>query len=102
MNVDKIYTRLKLIQVNIEKRLDIIIWIIVVLIVIAIILWFSAMDKISNLKAENVALIEMYRDSQEENDTLYQFIENIDTFKTLDDAIESSQDLMDYLQFKDE
>ena len=70
--------------------------------VIAIILWFSAMDKISNLKAENVALIEMYRDSQEENDTLYQFIENIDTFKTLDDAIESSQDLMDYLQFKDE
>ena len=102
MNADKIYTRLKLIQVNIEKRLDIIIWIIVVLIVIAIILWFSAMDKISNLKAENVALIEMYRDSQEENDTLYQFIENIDTFKTLDDAIESSQDLMDYLQFKDE
>jgi len=70
--------------------------------IIAIILWFSAMDKISNLKAENVALIEMYKDSQEENDTLYQFIENIDTFKTLDDAVESSQDLMDYLQFKDE
>ena len=70
--------------------------------VIAIILWFSAMDKISDLKAENVALIEMYRNSQEENDTLYQFIENIDTFKTLDDAVESSQDLMDYLQFKDE
>lgn len=60
---------------------------------------FSVADKISNLKAENVALIEMYRDSQEENDTLYQFIENIDTFKTLDDAIESSQDLIDYLQF---
>lgn len=70
--------------------------------IIAIILWFLAMDKISNLKAENVALIEMYRDSQEENDTLYQFIENIDTFKTLDDAVESSQDLIDYLQFKDE
>jgi hypothetical protein len=70
--------------------------------IIAIILWFSAMDKISNLKAENVALIEMYRDSQEENDTLYQFIENIDTFKTLDDAVESSQDLMDYIQFRDE
>lgn len=102
MNADKIYTRLKLIQVNIEKRLDIIIWIIVVLIIVAITLWFSAMDKISNLKAENIALIEMYRDSQEENDTLYQFIENIDTFKTLDDAVESSQDLIDYLQFKDE
>ena len=70
--------------------------------IIAVILWFSAMDKISDLKAENIALIEMYRDSQEENDTLYQFIENIDTFKTLDDAVESSQDLMDYLQFKDE
>lgn len=67
--------------------------------IIAIILWFSAMDKISHLKAENVALIEMYRDSQEENDTLYQFIENIDTFKTIDDAVESSQDLIDYLQF---
>lgn len=67
--------------------------------IVAIYLWFSAMDKISDLKAENVALIEMYRDSQEENDTLYQFIENIDTFKTLDDAVESSQDLMDYLQF---
>ena len=70
--------------------------------IIAIILWFLAMDKISNLKAENIALIEMYRDSQEENDTLYQFVENIDTFKTLDDAVESSQDLIDYLQFKDE
>ena len=70
--------------------------------IIAIILWFSAMDKISNLKAENVVLIEQYRDLEEENDTLYNFIENIDTFKTLDDAVESSQDLMDYLQFKDE
>ena len=70
--------------------------------IIAIILWFSAMDKISNLKAENVVLIEQYRDLEEENDTLYNFIENIDTFKTLDNAVESSQDLMDYLQFKDE
>lgn len=71
----------------------------IILMFIIVGICFSVADKISNLKAENVALIEMYRDSQEENDTLYQFIENIDTFKTLDDAIESSQDLIDYLQF---
>lgn len=80
-----------------KKHTIIIATIILMFIIVGI--CFSVIDKISNLKAENVALIEMYRDSQEENDTLYQFIENIDTFKTLDDAVESSQDLMDYLQF---
>lgn len=35
---------------------------------------------------------------QEENDMLYDYIENIDTFKTLDDAIEASQDLIDQIQ----
>lgn len=84
-----------------KKHTTTYIYVIIAIIVniIAIILWFSAMDKISNLKAENVALIEQYRDIEEENDILYSFIENLDTYKNLDDAVESSQDLMDYIQF---
>lgn len=63
---------------------------------------FVISDVKSDYKSKEIALIEQYRDLEEENDILYSFIENIDTFKTLDDAVESSQDLIDYLQFKDE
>ena len=63
---------------------------------------FVISDIQSDCKSKEIALIEQYRDLEEENDILYSFIENIDTFKTLDDAIESSQDLMDYIQFIDE
>lgn len=71
----------------------------IILMFIIVGICFSVIDKISNLKAENVALIEQYRDIEEENDILYSFIENLDTYKDLDDAVESSQDLMDYIQF---
>lgn len=60
---------------------------------------FVISDVKSDYKSKEIALIEQYRNLEEENDILYSFIENIDTFKTLDDAVESSQDLMDYLQF---
>ena len=35
----------------------------------------------------------------EENEILYTFIENIDTFKTLEDAIKASEDVIDQIQF---
>ena len=60
---------------------------------------FVISDIQSDYKSKEIALTEYYRQIEEENDILYSFIENIDTFKTLDDAIESSQDLIDYLQF---
>lgn len=47
---------------------------------------------------ENQELKLKYSILQEENDMLYDYIENIDTFKTLDDAIEASQDLIDQIQ----
>lgn len=35
----------------------------------------------------------------EENEILYTFIENIDTFKNLEDAIKASQDVIEQIQF---
>ena len=63
---------------------------------------FVISDIQSDCKSKEIALIEQYRELEEENDILYSFIENLDTYKNLDDAVEYSQDLMDYLQFKDE
>ena len=71
----------------------------IIAIVVIVISIFVVSDVKSNYKSKEIALIEQYRNLEEENDILYSFIENIDTFKTLDDAVESSQDLMDYLQF---
>lgn len=71
----------------------------VIAIVTVVLSIFVISDIQSDYKSKEVALIEQYRELEEENDILYSFIENIDTFKTLDDAVESSQDLIDYLQF---
>ena len=35
----------------------------------------------------------------EENEILYTFIENIDTFKSLEDAIKASEDVIEQIQF---
>ena len=53
---------------------------------------------IYNTNKEKQELKLKYSVLQEENDMLYDYIENIDTFKTLDDAIEASQDLIDQIQ----
>lgn len=53
---------------------------------------------IYNKTKEKQELRIKYSILQEENDMLYDYIENIDTFKTLDDAIEASQDLIDQIQ----
>lgn len=63
---------------------------------------FVISDVQSDYKSKEAALIEQYRYLEEENDILYSFIENLDTYKDLDDAIQASEDLFDYLQFKDE
>lgn len=60
---------------------------------------FVISDIQSDCKSKEIALIEQYRELEEENDILYNFIENIDTYKNLDDAIQASEDLFDYLQF---
>ena len=60
---------------------------------------FVISDVQSDYKSKEAALIEQHRYLEEENDILYSFIENLDTYKNLDDAVESSQDLIDYLQF---
>lgn len=53
---------------------------------------------IYNTAKEKQELKTRYSVLQEENDMLYDYIENIDTFKTLDDAIEASQNLIDQIQ----
>lgn len=71
----------------------------IIAIVVIVISIFVVSDVKSDYKSKEIALIEQYRELEEENDILYSFIENIDTYKDLDDAVESSQDLIDYLQF---
>ena len=59
---------------------------------------FILSDAQSDYESKEIALIEQHRRLEEENDMLYHYVENIDTFKTLDDAIETSQDLIDQIQ----
>lgn len=53
---------------------------------------------IYNKTKEKQELKLKYSVLQEENNMLYDYVENIDTFKTLDDAIEASQNLIDQIQ----
>lgn len=43
-----------------------------------------------------------YEDLVYENDLLWNYVENIDTFKTLDDAIAARSQVFDLIQFIDE
>lgn len=70
----------------------------IIAIVSIIVSIFIISDIKSDYKYRELILIEQYRNLQEENDMLYKYVENIDTFKTLDDAIEASQDLIDQIQ----
>lgn len=70
----------------------------IVSIITVIISMFTISDVQSDCKSKEIALTEQYRKLEEENDMLYNYVENIDTFKTLDDAIEASQDLIDQIQ----
>lgn len=36
---------------------------------------------------------------EEENEILYTFIENIDTYKSIEDAVKASQDVIEQIQF---
>lgn len=49
---------------------------------------------------ENTSIIQQrYDDAIYENELLWQYIENIDTFKSLDDAVEYRDNLIEQLQF---
>lgn len=70
----------------------------IIAIITVIISIFIVSDTKSDYESKEIALIKQYRELEEENDILYHYVENIDTFKTLDDAIEASQDLIDQIQ----
>ena len=70
----------------------------IVSIITVIISMFIISDVQSDCKSKEITLTEQYRKLEEENDMLYNYVENIDTFETLDDAIEASQDLIDQIQ----
>lgn len=70
----------------------------IVAIVTIVISMFIVSDTQSDYESKIIVLTEQYRELEEENDMLYDYVENIDTFKTLDDAIEASQDLIDQIQ----
>lgn len=71
----------------------------VIMIILSILIGsFLIGENAYNIIKEKQELKLKYSILQEENDMLYDYIENIDTFKTLDDAIEASQDLIDQIQ----
>lgn len=47
-------------------------------------------------------LYESYRQTIEENEMLWSYIENVDTFKSIEDAVEYRDSLIEQLQFLDE
>lgn len=55
--------------------------------------------KIVEIKQNTSIIQQRYDDAVYENELLWQYIENIDTFKSLDDAVEYRDDLIEQLQF---
>lgn len=47
-------------------------------------------------------LYESYRQTIEENEMLWTYIENVDTYKSIEDAVEYRDSLIEQLQFLDE
>lgn len=58
--------------------------------------------EIVELKQNTSIIQQRYDDAIYENELLWQYIENIDTFKSLDDAVEYRDDLIEQLQFIEE
>lgn len=62
----------------------------------------SAIKKINNIEADLKYLKEDYKYTVQENDLIWSYIENVDTYKSIDDAIKYRDDLINHLQFIDE
>ena len=58
--------------------------------------------EIVELKQNTSIIQQRYDDAIYENELLWQYVENIDTFKSLDDAVEYRDDLIEQLQFIEE
>lgn len=68
--------------------------------VVLILAKIAQSDKEINEVKQNTSIIQQrYDDAIYENELLWQYIENIDTFKSLDDAVEYRDDLIEQLQF---
>lgn len=62
----------------------------------------NIMDSINEVKEQASVLQQHYDDTVYENELLWTYIENVDTFKSLDDAVRYRDDLIEQLQFIDE
>lgn len=71
--------------------------------VVLILAKIAQSDKeIAEIKQNTSIIQQRYNDAVYENELLWQYIENIDTFKSLDDAVEYRDDLIEQLQFIEE
>lgn len=61
-----------------------------------------AIKKINNIEADLKYLKEDYKYTVQENDLIWSYIENVDIYKSIDDAIKYRDDLINHLQFIDE
>lgn len=61
-----------------------------------------AIKKINNIEADLKYIKEDYKYTIQENDLIWLYIENVDTYKSIDDAIRYRDDLINHLQFIDE
>lgn len=61
-----------------------------------------AIKKINNIEADLKYLKEDYKYTIQENDLIWSYIENVDTYKSIEDAIKYRDDLINHLQFINE
>ena len=62
----------------------------------------NIMDNINEVKEQTSVLQQHYDDMVYENELLWTYIENVDTFKSLDDAVKYRDNLVEQLQFINE
>ena len=114
MNIDYIvgnliYIFLPCVNIDAMNKEDILLAIIKLCLILMLIVTFiisldaiSAIKKINNIEADLEYIKEDYKYTIQENDLIWSYIENVDTYKSIDDAIRYRDDLINYLQFIDE
>lgn len=90
-----------------KKRFDLILFLFAVLLMSLLFVAYTfivarAVNTISNQSCQVQELYTSYRQTIEENEMLWTYIENVDTYKSIEDAVEYRDSLIEQLQFLDE
>ena len=90
-----------------KKRFDLILFLFATLLMSLLFIAYTfivarAVNTINNQSCQVQELYTSYRQTIEENEMLWTYIENVDTYKSIEDAVEYRDSLIEQLQFLDE